>query len=139
MPGSTPHRRPRFSRRQLIGRSFLPFVHPEDRERVCERVERIVACELDGGRFEDRLLQPDGRVLWVESVVRRAVYEGKPALAGTVIDITERKRYEQARARLEGIQRLSTEVSSLFLKANVDDIHAGIDYLLREAGRLMGA
>ncbi len=127
------------SRRELIGHSFLPFVHPEDRGRVCDRVERIVAGELDGGRFEDRLLQPDGRVLWIESVVRRAVYEGKPALAGTVIDITERKRYEQARARLEGIQRLSTEVSSLFLKANVDDIHTGIDYLLREAGRLMGA
>lgn len=127
------------SRKNLVGQSFLPLVHPDDRERVRDRVERIVAGELDGGRFEDRVVQPDGRVLWVESVVRRAVYEGRPALAGTVIDITERKRYEQARARLDGIQRLSTEVSSLFLKASINDIHAGIDYLLREAGRVMGA
>ncbi|MCK8517156.1 diguanylate cyclase [Methylonatrum kenyense] len=127
------------SRSQLVGHSFLPYVHPEDRERVRQRVQRIMDGELEGGRFEDRLVRPDGRVVWVESVVRQAVYEGRPALAGTVIDITERKRYEQARARLDGVQRLSTEVSSLFLKSSVNDIHAGIDYLLREAGQLMGA
>jgi two-component system cell cycle sensor histidine kinase/response regulator CckA len=84
---------------EFLARGF-DLVHPDDRERARENLE----VSMRGGPTPDlqfRIVRPiDGRVVWLESraeVVRDA--EGNPVAArGIVLDITERRRAEEARA-----------------------------------------
>lgn len=83
---------------QLIGRSFLELVHPDDRERV---VALCAEQERAGDRFEMeyRLLTADDRERWVWSVGHK-VYQadGSPLHAeGLLTDVTERRQVERER------------------------------------------
>ena len=77
-------------------------VHPED----LTHVESLVGQALRDRSFlstEYRILRPDGLVRWV-SALGQAFYDdqGRPLrMAGTCIDITERKKTERALARSE--------------------------------------
>ena len=84
---------------------FLQTVHPDDRERVAAEIARV---HREGGAYEDehRLVGPDGRVRWI-SVRARTTVEGegdarRPVRTiGAMRDITERKRAEEERERLQ--------------------------------------
>ena len=81
---------------------FLEFVHPDDRESV----DKAFLASVDSHtpcRIEHRIVMKDGRVKWVvERWQSFANAEDHPARAvGTCQDITERKRAEAERARLE--------------------------------------
>jgi PAS domain S-box-containing protein len=84
---------------------FLQTVHPDDRERVAADIARV---HRDGGAYEDehRLVGPDGRVRWI-SVRARTTMEGegdarRPVRTiGAMLDISERKRAEEERERLQ--------------------------------------
>ncbi|SFD34496.1 PAS domain S-box-containing protein/diguanylate cyclase (GGDEF) domain-containing protein [Thiohalospira halophila DSM 15071] len=78
--------------------AFMQAVHPEDRERVQRAVE--TALDPGGPRYdiEHRIVRPDGEV---RHVYQRGTVdfdaEGRPLrMVGTVLDITERRRAEQA-------------------------------------------
>ena len=125
--------------KQLLNKPYLSLVPEEDRAHIRERVERIVTEGKDVGRYEDRVLHRDGHIVWVEVMASRALYRGQPALVGTLVDITERKRFEQIRARQLGIQNLLAEASSMFIQTDVDGIDAVIDFLLSESGQMLQA
>lgn len=51
-------------------------------------------------RYETQFLSRDGeRAVWVEVNVRRMYFNGRPAVQGTVRDISERKLHEQTLAK----------------------------------------
>jgi len=87
-------------------RSWLDAVHPEDRERVSAALER----QQELGEFDEefRVVQPDGtvRYVWNRTFPLRDESGEVYRLAGVVVDITERKRAEEAsqiaREELEG-------------------------------------
>jgi PAS domain S-box-containing protein len=82
----------------------LQRVHPDDKALVQRIVDR---ASHDGTRFdaEYRLLMPDGSVKHLHVLAGASkTSSGNVELVGTVIDVTERKRAEEERARLE--QRL---------------------------------
>ena len=87
-------------------RSWLDAVHPEDLERVSVALER----QQELGEFDEefRIVQPDGtvRYVWDRSFPLRDESGEVYRLAGVVVDITERKRAEEAlqvvREELEG-------------------------------------
>jgi PAS domain S-box-containing protein len=74
---------------------FLEHVHPSDRDRVQQDVQRA----LDHGEFrsEYRVLHPARGESWLLSAGRTLMGEsGRPArITGIVVDISERKRHEQ--------------------------------------------
>ena len=76
--------------------TFLERVHPEDRPRVKELLDRALA---EGARYalEHRLLLPDGTVRWVqgEAHVERDSTGVPVRMIGTVQDITPRKAAEE--------------------------------------------
>ena len=76
---------------------WLKRVHPDDRERV---VAEVAHCHNSGLPFDSeyRMLARDGRVLWFHDQARLVCDEkGHPlCLQGVMLDITERKRAEQA-------------------------------------------
>ena len=76
----------------------LSRVHPEDAERVIAQVELVLREESDW-ISEFRLLMPDGSVKHVHVSARAARDEhGRREYIGAVMDVTHRKRAEEAEA-----------------------------------------
>ena len=89
------------------------LIHPDDRD------EAVNTCTLETGagadhRFEYRAIHRDGRVLWIEDIVRvHKDDDGRPVrLRGVLVDITARKRLEVERANMQrkllDVQRLES-------------------------------
>ena len=76
---------------ELIGVSVQKLVSPES----WKTVERQVRLRENGrkrtARYEFRAVRKDGSVFDAEVLGARIIYEGKPAIQGAIIDITERK------------------------------------------------
>ena len=85
----------------------LARVHPEDRERVQQHIERV-ARERGDWQIEHRLLMPDGSIKHLH-VVSRPAHSG--GYIGAVRDVTAAKRAEssaqEARAELERVARVT--------------------------------
>jgi PAS domain S-box-containing protein/putative nucleotidyltransferase with HDIG domain len=81
-------------------------VHPEDRERVLKTMRERLAGKEVPARQEFRVLRKDGSVRWLETLATRVEYRGRPALQVAYMDITERKRAEEALRKSEEFYRL---------------------------------
>jgi PAS domain S-box-containing protein len=79
--------------------TFLAGVHPDDRERVKTEINQSVETRNDFAS-EYRLLQRDGSIVWVFARGRtHCDANGMPVrLPGATVDITDRKRAEEALA-----------------------------------------
>jgi PAS domain S-box-containing protein len=94
--------------------SVYQLVHPDDRESVVEHYRRRVQGHFDGVPFEFRGLRKDGRQISVESIGQRLPLGQAPAIAGAVVDVTERRREDRHAGEavtLEVVGRLATEVA----------------------------
>ncbi|UBV44612.1 PAS domain S-box protein (plasmid) [Deinococcus taeanensis] len=92
---------------ELIGRSFLAFLHPQDRDRTLREGERVLA-----GRarvpFQNRYLHKNGSVVWMEWT--SAVLPGDPLTYCVARDITQRRAAEEDQAHLAAIVQASHDV-----------------------------
>jgi PAS domain S-box-containing protein len=83
-------------------------IHPDDRDRVYEGVQEAVRQKRDYA-VEFRIILPDGTVKYLESISRHLFSERGELVevVGTHVDVTERKRAEQALRESEAkIRRL---------------------------------
>ncbi|MBA3029291.1 MAG: PAS domain S-box protein [Desulfobacteraceae bacterium] len=81
-----------YSLDELIGTDPMDYVHPDDREMVSESA--IKSLKGGNSRYEYRLIRKDGQVLWVIEMVTSITHQGKRAVLGCSVDITERKQIE---------------------------------------------
>src|SRR3984957_2054601 len=116
---------------------ILQRVHPEDAALVKEIIER---ASQDGKDFEHqyRLVMPDGAVKHVHVVAHAEKGEsGETEFVGAVMDVSDRKRAEEALRRSEGYlteaQRLSHTGSWASIPAMGE-----IRYLSEECYRVLG-
>jgi len=75
----------------LLGKDALDFVHPEDRDTVAGNVMTV----MKNGRFnpfEYRILTRDGKIKWIMDSISLVMQDGKKAIFGNAMDITERKQ-----------------------------------------------
>jgi PAS domain S-box-containing protein len=95
--------------------AFQAIVHPDDRAVVSANVRRAVeSSNLLVNEF--RVIDPSGAVIWLEARSRAEILDGVPVtLGGMTIDITDRKRNEEALAASEQRYRVLTELSPQFL------------------------
>jgi PAS domain S-box-containing protein len=80
---------------------FVSRLHPEDRDRVLEEIDRAVKTGADYD-IEFRVVFPDGTVRWAQSK-GQVFYDrtGKPIrMAGVDLDISDRKQSEAESARM---------------------------------------
>jgi len=86
---------------ELIQRPFFEFLHPEDKATVLQRRnDRLAGKEADSN-YAFRILHRSGTVLWVEVTVVIITWEGKQATLNFIRDVTDRKRAEEEKAKLE--------------------------------------
>ncbi|MBC7217153.1 MAG: PAS domain S-box protein [Candidatus Caldatribacterium sp.] len=81
-------------------------VHPDDRERVLQRMNDRLAGKEVPPRQEFRFFHKDGTVRWVETLASRVEYRGRPAIQVAYVDVTERKRVEEELRKSEEWHRL---------------------------------
>ncbi len=74
----------------------LDLVHPEDRPRIAGDIQRRLAGEGPGTRNNFKGLRRDGSVIFCEVLTRQVDYQGRPAIMGTLLDVTERRLAEEA-------------------------------------------
>jgi diguanylate cyclase (GGDEF)-like protein/PAS domain S-box-containing protein len=80
---------------ELIEKDILDFVYPDDREIVKQNaVDMLKGKQSTPYKFrvEDR----DGRIRWLMEMVASITYEGKRAVLGNTMDITENIKAESA-------------------------------------------
>ena len=71
-------------------------VFPEDLSFVEDVINREGPGDADAHHREFRIVKKDGEVRNVESFGSRTIYEGRTAIIGTVMDVTERHRATEA-------------------------------------------
>ena len=80
---------------ELLGRPPADIVHPEDREMVRKNA-RAMLLGKKTSPSEFRVLTKDGRIHWIMETLASITWEGKPAILGNSMEVTERKHFEEA-------------------------------------------
>ncbi len=106
---------------EIIGQPALSVVAEEDRQLVAENIRRRLVGEVAEVRYRVRGLRKDGRRFWVEVRGRRIVYNGRPAILGTVLDIDEQVRaIEELKQSEARYRRLFEHSVAGFYRTTVD-------------------
>lgn len=83
-----------YSDKELAARSFLDFVHPDDREMVIQHHIKRISGEETPRTYAFRMLDKDGNTKWLENNGVIIEWEGHPATLNFFSDITKRKQAE---------------------------------------------
>ncbi|MEQ8162989.1 MAG: ABC transporter substrate binding protein [Smithellaceae bacterium] len=83
---------------------FETLVSSEDIAYVKEQIRKRTAGEIEFIHYSFRGLKKNGQVFPIEIYGSSSVHMGKPAAAGTLLDITDRKQAEEERLRGEKLQ-----------------------------------
>lgn len=103
-----------YSPHELTGSISSAIVHPEDREMVMETARAM----LRGARsepYEFRIVTKTGQVRWIMETVTAITYEGRPAILGNSMDVTEKMGMANALRESEERFRNIIEHSSVLL------------------------
>ena len=84
------------------------LIHPEDLPLVQANIRRRLSGELEAAHYTFRGLHRDGATIHCESFGRAVEYQGRPAIVGTLLDITERQQTQEA------LQKSKTHYQALF-------------------------
>jgi PAS domain S-box-containing protein len=95
---------------ELIGRKSDGIVHPDDRNQV----KRDAHDMLRGDRvspYEFRIITKEGQIRWIMETVTSIFYEGRPAILGNSMNITDRKQIEERLRESENLYRAIFETT----------------------------
>ena len=84
-----------YTAEELIGQDSDIIVHPDDREMVKERAREMLQGR-DSSPYEFRMVTKEGKIRVIIQIVSPIQYNGRPAILGNAIDVTERKQAEEA-------------------------------------------
>ncbi len=99
--------------------NFIQLVYPEDLPIVEEQIRKRISGEAKQTRYEFRGIKKTGEIIHVEIFGASSLFDGKPAVTATILDITERKKAEEA-------LRTSEDQIRLLLNSTVEAIY-GVD------------
>jgi PAS domain S-box-containing protein len=114
---------------EITREAFTKFLHPDEAERILQEFWQSTASSFD---IEHRIVQPDGKMLYVQSRIKAYCDENGTSLRllGSTQDITERKRAEEALARqverLQALHKIDQAITSSM------DLNTILNLLVRE-------
>ncbi len=125
-----------YSREELVGTTYMDLVEPEDSETQRQRRQQREDGSRDLQMYEIHLRRKDGRVILCEVRADAVDYQGDIASTGTLRDITDERRQQQAIAEAEARYR------ELFRDSPAGLFRSGIDGSIIEVNpamaRMMG-
>ncbi len=83
-----------YSAQELAARPLLDFIAEEDRPTVQQNIRRRLDGSVDNVRYALRMVRKDGVIVHVEAHGGRAEYNGRAAILGSLLDVSERKNLE---------------------------------------------
>jgi two-component system cell cycle sensor histidine kinase/response regulator CckA len=105
----------------LSSREVDAMVHPDDRASVRERYRARLAGKPVPSRYEHRAIKKDGTECWLEAHAAVIEYNGKPAMQTAYVDITERKKAENAlRQSEERFRQIAESIDEVFWICDLD-------------------
>ncbi|MDD5370024.1 MAG: GAF domain-containing protein, partial [Anaerolineaceae bacterium] len=117
---------------ELIGTDVMERVSPEDREIVRQRVQTVQVEKVSVQPIYETYLRLDGSTVDAEVTASPFTYEGKPACQVVARDIAERRKAEQAQARL------LNDMTALHAVAMAGNEATSLDELIERVTRLIG-
>ncbi|MBI3206351.1 MAG: PAS domain S-box protein [Myxococcales bacterium] len=122
---------------ELLGRSVLEFVHPDDHALVISRMQRAFAGEPNPP-MDQRLLTKSGKIVLAEVTAVPIHFEGEPAVLVMGIDAVQRRQFT---AQLLQVDRMhSVGLLALGLGHEINNplslVTANVDVAYRRAGEL---
>jgi PAS domain S-box-containing protein len=104
----------------LSPEGITALISQEDRAIFFGRMERRFQGEPAETSLEFRAVRKDGTIVWLEVFSNLIEYKGQPAVLGMFLDISERKKTEQAlRASEERYRELANSVPELVFEADL--------------------
>jgi hypothetical protein len=79
--------------------NFLGLAHPDYVDMIKTRARERLTGGQAPPQYEFKVVRKDGEERWVLMTAGVTRYEGKPAVIGTLIDISSRKQAEEERER----------------------------------------
>jgi two-component system, cell cycle sensor histidine kinase and response regulator CckA len=93
--------------------SLSDIIHAEDRILVNENIRRRIQGEVKTVHYTFKGKRKDGTIIDLEVQGMRTEFDGKPAIIGTILDITDRKKMEIERSRMQNLESLSAFASGV--------------------------
>ena len=125
-----------YSEHELAAMTVSECIHPEDRERVGELYREAAEGRSEGTHGVTRYIRKDGETVWAArtgSAVRTRQGD-LIGLAGVMVDVTERRRDEQAlqehRSRLQLVNEIARVVRAGMPPNQI--VSAAVDIIARE-------
>ncbi len=88
-----------------IGKPVKEWIYPDDWPLVEENMRKRMSGEESRIQYAFRLLNCDGSPVEVDALGMVTEYNGRPAIIGVMLDLTEKKRAEQALKKSEAFLR----------------------------------
>ena len=110
---------------ELIGKSFYPYIHPDDRQKTRKNLESL-SKENRIGTNEERVIMPDGEIHWWQWS-NQALFDeqdSKVELQSVGRDITKRKKAEDA------LRKSEAELAAQ--SRHLEEVNAALRVLLKQ-------
>ncbi len=112
----------------LLDKRSMLLVAPQDREQVAEKIQQRLDGTADSLRYHFNAVRADGSPLVVEVHGRRFMHEGRPAIIGSLIDVTEAQLHHAELARLVAEKTTLLRQREQELHTILDNMPALISY-----------
>jgi len=113
-----------YSRDELRGHAAqIPLIAPEHREDLLRRYQALLSGDTESEHHEFCGVHKDGRIILLENFATRLQFEGRPAIIGSLMDVTDRKRADEAlRNSEERLKVIFDYAPDAFFLASVDGV-----------------
>ena len=85
---------------ELVGKSATDLLHPEDAGKE-KTLSKAMLTGVSTAPYEFRIKTKEGGTRWIMETVTPIFFNGRPAVLGNSLDVTERKMMEEARRERE--------------------------------------
>lgn len=114
-----------YSFKEVLSRPFLEFVYPEDRPQVMELYMQMIKGQEAPEHYQLRIIHKNGNPVWIETTTVPIIWKGKTATLNFIRDITEIKKAEEEKNKLQMqlIQSQKMEAIGRFVAGIVHDFN----------------
>ena len=121
---------------ELLSKNFWDIIHPDFREEIKRQEIARLSGKYMGTRYESKILTKSGEERWIDFDGRPIVFKGEKAGIGSAIDITDRKKMEEA--LLEEKEQLAVTLQSITDAVISTTVDGKILLMNRTAEKLTG-